>query len=437
MEADQANPKGQAAVASDAATAWAPYRPDSARPWDLAHAGHLLRRAGFGADWNGLQQALTEGPDRTIDRLLHTEADVAAFNRTSDAYDAATNSIEGLRAWWLRRMILTPQPLLEKMTLFWHGHFAVDGAKVGDARLMRQHIALLRRHALGDFRAMLQDVSRDPATLVGLDANTNHKAQPNDRLARALLESFTLGPERCSAADIGEAARSLTGWFVVQDRFRLVEHEHDPGVKRVLGREGNWSGDDIVRIALEQPATAQLLVRKLYRWLISETDAPSDELLAPLVTAFARDCDISKLVETMLRSNLFFSPAAYRRRIKSPVEFAIGIAKGLEELAPTAPLGQDLAMLGQNLYQPPSLAGWRCGRAWINTATLLGRATWRPPCWPAPGDMATRSIPWPWRENMSIPSRRRSLASSWTCFCKATWNGRWPRTFYTTRSGRA
>jgi uncharacterized protein (DUF1800 family) len=360
--------------AADPAWAWAAYRPDAARPWDLARAGHLLRRAGFGADWNVLQQALADGPDLAIEKLVRPEADVAAFNRACDAYEASTDSDESLRAWWLRRMMLSPQPLLEKMTLFWHGHFAVNAAKVGNTRLMRQHVDLLRRHALGDFRPLLQDVSRDPAMLLGLDADANRKARPNDHLARGLFEAFTLGPGQCSAQDVADAARSLTGWFVVHDQFRFVEHEHDPGAKRILGQEGAWNGEDAIRIVLEQPATARRIVQKLYRWLISETDVPSDELLAPLTTAFAKDYDISKLVETMLRSNRFFSPAAYRQRVKSPVEFAIGIARGLEELVPTAPLGADLAGLGQNLYHPPTIRGWPGGRAWINTATLLGRA---------------------------------------------------------------
>ena len=370
MSADEHISEGHAA---DPAWAWAAYRPDAARPWDLARAGHLFRRTGFGADWNGLQQALADGPDRSIEKLLRPEADVAAFNRTCDVYEASTDSVESLRAWWLRRMMLTPQPLLEKMTLFWHGHFAVNGAKVGNARLMRQHVDLLRRHAMGDFRAILKEVARDPATLVSLDADANRKGRPSDHFAHGLLEAFTLGPGQGSAEDIVDAARSFTGWFVMQDQFRFVEREHDAGVKRILGQEGNWTGEDAIRILLEQPATARLIVRRLYRWLISETNEPSDDLLAPLKTAFAKDYDVSKLVETMLRSNLFFSPAAYRQRIKSPVEFALGIVKGLEELAATAPLGADLAVLGQNLYHPPSIRGWQGGRVWLNTATLLGR----------------------------------------------------------------
>jgi uncharacterized protein (DUF1800 family) len=301
----------------DADWAWAPYEPDARRPWNLRWAGHLYRRAGFGATWDQLQQALKKGPQRTIDTLLRPEADLAAFNRTYEEFErAAAGSIESLRAWWLRRMIVTPHPLLEKMTLFWHSHFALSSARVGNPLLMQRHVQLLRGHALGRFEPLLEAVARDPATLTWLDANANRKARPDEQYARALLEAFTLG----------------------------------------------------------QPATAQSLVGKLYRWLVSETDAPGQGLIAPLAESFAKDYDVQKLVEKILRSNWFFSPAAYRQRIKSPVEFALGIVRPLEELVPTVHLGRDLAALGQNLYQPPSSQGWPGGRMWINKATVLGRA---------------------------------------------------------------
>jgi len=357
--------------------AWAPYQPDAQRPWDLARAGHLYRRAAFGADWGQLQQALAEGPQRAVERLLRPEADVAAFNRTYDGYEASAagpGSADGLRAWWLRRMIQTPHPLLEKMTLFWHNHFATSNVAVKNARLMHGHVQLLREHALGRFEPLLEAVSRDPAMLVWVGANANRKALPNDNYARQLLGRFSLGLGNYSEQDVQEAARAFTGWFVLRSQLRYFPREHDPGMKRILGQEGNFQGDDVVRIVLQQPATPRLLVRKLYRWLISETGQPSDALIAPLAESFAKDYDAAKLVETMLRSNLFFSPEAYRQRVKCPVEFALGIVKGLEGLIPTAPLASDLADLGQNLYHPPTVKGWEGGRYWINAATLVGRS---------------------------------------------------------------
>jgi uncharacterized protein (DUF1800 family) len=259
------------------------------------------------------------------------------------------------------------------MTLFWHNHFATSNVKVKNPALMKKHVQMLRSHALDSFEPLLQDVSRDPAMLVWLDANTNRKSQPNDKLARNLMEHFTMGLGNYSERDVREAARAFTGWAVLKNRLRYFDREHDSGSKKVLGREGNLDGRDVVRIVLEQAATPRLIVNKLYRWLISETDWPSDELIDPLAVSFSEHYDTGKLVETMLRSNLFFSRVAYRQRIKSPVDFALGIVEGFEALVPTLKLGIDLAELGQNLYNPPTVKGWEGGRRWINTATMIGR----------------------------------------------------------------
>jgi len=353
--------------------AWAAYRPDAQRPWNLAQAGHLYRRAAFGASWEQLQQALADGPQQTIDKLLRPQADTAAFNRALDEYETAAASVGALRAWWLRRIIQTPHPLLEKMTLFWHSHFGTSGAEVNNAQLMRQHVQLLRSQALNSFRRLLEGISRDPAVLIWLGADTNRKAAPNDNLARPLMEAFTLGPGHYTEKDVREAARAFTGWYVLRGRLRYIPREHDGNVKHILGQKGKFTADDVVRIVLEQPATARTLVRKLYRWLICETEEPDEKLTAPLVESFAEDYDVLKLVERMLRSNVFFSEAAYRRRVKCPVEFAVGIVRGLEGVVSTTQLGQDLADLGQNLYHPPTVKGWAGGRHWINSATLVGR----------------------------------------------------------------
>ena len=175
-------PRGRAA---DPQWALAPYTPDARRPWHLRWAGHLFRRAAFGATWDDLQRAVAAGPQRTIDRLLHPADDVAAFQQACDENEAGTDNLETARAWWLRRMLLTPYPLLEKLTLFWHGHFAASIDKVGRASLMVQQIQLLRRHALGRFDAMLLAVARNPAMLLWLDAAANRKARGPGRAAGA------------------------------------------------------------------------------------------------------------------------------------------------------------------------------------------------------------------------------------------------------------
>lgn len=362
----------------DPAWAWAAYVPDAQRPWDRRLAGHLLRRAGFGPDWPSLERARADGPQRTIDRLLRPEGDLTAFNRTydqleADSIDADATSTQSLRQWWLRRMILSPHPLLEKTTLFWHGHFGVSGGRVDSERLMQRHVGLLRRHALGSYRRLLESVCQDPAVLLNAGVKNDPKSRPNEYFARVVLEYYTLGPGVATEADLREAARAFTGASVLRGEYRFRDLEHDGGPKSLLGQQGPLIAADVVRIALAQPAAPQYLVRKLYAWLISETVDPPPSLIAPLARSLAPDYDLSRLVETMLRSNLFFSPAAYRQRVKSPIEFALGIVRGLGELVPTGPLGWQLDTLGQSLCQPPTVHGWSGGTLWLNRMMLIAR----------------------------------------------------------------
>ncbi|MGA2662680.1 MAG: DUF1800 family protein [Verrucomicrobiota bacterium] len=357
----------------DPSWAWAPYRPDGQRPWSLELAAHLYRRGAFGANWGELEHALADGPELAVSKLLRPKADVAPFNRAYDAYEkAAAGSADGVPAWWLRRLLETPHPVLEQMTLFWHNHFAITNARVKNPAMMCRYLQLLRRNALGRFDALLESVLDEPAVLICLGARANRKARPCLDGARALMEQWTLGPGRFSEPDVQGAARAWTGWFVSQDEAHYIPREHDSGAKKLLGREGDFDRKDLLRLLLEQPATAQLLVRKLYRWFVSETVSPPDALVAPLAADFAKDFDLARLLETVLRSNLFF--CGYRQKIKSPVQFAVGLVRALEGTVGTVRLASDLADLGQDLFQPPTLKGWAGGQCWINRFMLPGRA---------------------------------------------------------------
>ena len=285
------------------------------------------------------------GPSESIDRLLKGEpksadgtpaAELESTLAAMAAQLAPSADLARIQAIWLYRMIFTPHPLRERMTLFWHNHFATSNAKVQSPLLMQRQNDLLRAHALGDFRALVTAIGKDPAMLIWLDSTINRKAKPNENYAREVMELFTLGRGHYTEKDIQEAARAFTGWFVVRDQFEEVPRQHDDGPKTVLGQTGNWDGDDIPAILLKQPACAEFICRKLFRHFVSETEAPSDALIAPLAAAF-RDSgyQIEKPVAMILRSNLFFDASIRRRRVKSPVEFAVGTIRALEILNPT------------------------------------------------------------------------------------------------------
>jgi len=229
---------------------------------------------------------------------------------------------------------------------------------------------------------MVQEISLDPAMMIWLDTANSERGQPNENYARELMELFTLGiydprnPNRqnYTEEDIREAARAFTGYRIDDGRGVFRENLHDNTEKNVLGRRGKWKGDDIVRICLNQPATPYFIVGKLFQFLISDTIEPTPRLIEPLAAEFRKsNWDINALVATMLRSNLFFSDQAYRSKIKSPIEFSIGIVRGLNGRIGTVALGQELEALGQRLFYPPSVAGWDEGQAWLNGQTLLFR----------------------------------------------------------------
>jgi uncharacterized protein (DUF1800 family) len=369
----------------DPVKAWQPWEPTAADPWNLKWAGHLYRRAGFGGTPAELRVAITNGLPATLGRFLKPDpAELMAWeNLVKSTGPGRAQSTFQLRAWWLYNILWSDFPLAEKMVLFWHNHFATSIAKVQQQLLMYKQHLVLRKHALGKFRNFLLDIGKDAAMLVWLDSNSNIKGKPNENYARELMELFSLGVGNYTEKDVREAARAFTGRSS-DDEEPFDPELHDDGSKTVLGRTGNWNGDDIVRIVLEQPAAARFLVRKLYGFFISETAVPPDALLEALADSFRKsDYDIGALVGTMLRSRHFFSDYAYRQRIKSPVEFVVGAVRALwqplqletDDKAAVVPqmLITELEAMGQELFAPPNVKGWPGGKAWLNSATVLAR----------------------------------------------------------------
>ena len=370
---------------------WAAYSPDKTAPWDLRRAVHLRRRAGFAATWDELQRDLQDGPKRGIDRLLSAKAridgvpddfDAGAARLGSDAEAGQTlpsREPARLKAWWLYRMIFGPDPLTERLTLMWHNHFATSFEKVRDIALMRRQNETFRAHARAPFGKLLIASVHEPALLVWLDAPSNRKGHANENLARELMELFTLGIGHYSETDVKEAARALTGWTLAGQQFRDNNALHDDGQKTLLGHKGRWKGDDVIRLLLEHPATAERLAWRLCDTFMGEGTVDRKALQALADGLRERGLDIAWGVETVLRSKAFFAEANLGTRAAGPAEYVVGAVRALELFAPspsTVFLADWSARLGQDLFAPPNVGGWSGGRVWVSAQASIARANY-------------------------------------------------------------
>jgi hypothetical protein len=408
---------------------WTAYAPEEQTPWDLRRVVHLHRRAGFAATWAELQRDLKDGPDKSIDRLLRGQARL----NVPDNFDtiagrlAGAGDPAGLKAWWLYRMYWGPDPLGERLTLVWHNHFATSNDKVRDLAVMRRQNEIFRKHGRGPFGELLKAVVHDPALLIWLDAPSNRKGQANENLARELMELFTLGVGHYTEQDVKEAARALTGWkLTVGGTYGDWAPHHDDGEKTILGHKGKWDGDDLVRLLLEQPATSQRLAGRLCEWLMGEKVVDGAALDALAAGLRARGLDIGWAVEAVLRSRAFFAPANLGSRVLGPVEYLVGVPRALECFDPPPSsllLGEWAARLGQDLFYPPNVGGWKGGRAWLTTQAIIGRANFAAAL--AEGTLSARRVPLDGLALVKSHDRGRDLGDLLT-FCAELLTGATP-----------
>ena len=343
-------------------------------PFTRRDAAHLLRRAGFGGTADEIDALAGSSAAAAVDSLLHPAVAEEAFADYPDPallYDVKTRNATA-QNWFLDRLLRTKHPLVEKMVLFWHGHFATSQQKV-PANLMVGQIDLFRAYALGNFRNLLLAVSKDPAMLVWLDNRFNNKAHPNENYAREVMELFALGLGNYTEDDVKNGARAFTGWTLDKTQnFVYLPARHDDGEKTFLGRTGNFSGEDAIDIIVQQPAHSRFITRKLLEFFVYSD--PEPELVEALAQHYSLSgFDIAKTVGTILRSNVFYSSRAYRALPKSPIEFVIGLQRFMDVRALPKDTIYWLQRMGQVPLEPPSVKGWDGGPAWINTATLLAR----------------------------------------------------------------
>ncbi len=362
---------------------------------------HLYRRAGFGARPDELDAAVAAGYEATVDKLLdlgspdgataslpaptftppllaaQLPADEQARRQAQQA-EQRTQRDEGRRLsmWWVDRMVLSTTPLRERLALFWHGHFATSVQKVKEPELMYRQNEIFRFQGNGNFEAMAQNVAKDPAMLVWLDAAENKKGRPNENFARELFELFMLGIGNYSENDIKEAARAFTGWQYRRQNgaFAITPALHDNDTKTVFGQSGNFGGEDIVRMAAAQPASAPFVTAKLWSSFArpAGTDDPVVRQLAP---AFAKDLDVGKLMRAIFLHPEFVAPASRTGLVKQPIEYVAGTLRALNLRAASAGtnLPQTLDALGQQPFAPPSVGGWPQNGYWLTTSFALTR----------------------------------------------------------------
>jgi uncharacterized protein (DUF1800 family) len=370
--------------AVDPGDAWAPYEPNDEAPWDLRRVVHLHRRAGFGATWAEIRRDIQDGPEASVERVLcgrsrssGAPADFESVATLLADEAVAAREIDRLRAWWVYRMLFSPDPLGERMTLLWHDHFATAVSKVEDVDLLRRQNEIHRRLGRKPFAELLDAEVREPALLLYLDAPENRKGHPNENLARELMELFTLGIGHYSETDVKEAARALTGWTVEEGRFQESARRHDDGEKTILGRSGRWTGGDLVRMLDDHPATARRLAGRLCGLFMGEK-AVSPTAVDALAEGLSRhDLDLAWGIRTVLRSRAFFDQGNLSTRVLGPVEYVVGACRALlpDGVVPLTLLLSDwIGQLGQDLFDPPNVGGWPGGRSWLTSRSIIGRA---------------------------------------------------------------
>ena len=360
---------------------------------------HLMWRAGFGPSVEQLADLPKYTPAQIYKALVKASSKKPAYIDVADDYlkglfmglgeagrqqkkdlDSAERKkvqqknregVRNLNLYWMHEMVSSAAQLREKIAFFWHGHFACRNLNIFYQQGL---LDVIRRNALGNFGTMLKEVSRSAAMLNFLNNQQNRKDHPNENFAREVMELFTLGRGHYTEHDIKDAARAFTGWGSnVQGDFVFRKFQHDFGMKTVLGRKGNFDGDDVLDILLEEKQTAVYITTKIYRFLVNEK--ADDEKVRWLADRFYKNnYEIDGLLQDIFTSDWFYNENNIGVKIKSPVELLTGIQRMLPmELENEESLLVLQRVLGQLLFYPPNVAGWPGGKNWIDSSSLMMR----------------------------------------------------------------
>ncbi len=355
-------------------------------------ARHLISRTGFGPEWNSIQKIVGMPMPQAVDTILKQRNSNPAgppamspwsklvvlrndMRRRKVIMRIAKTEGEALQKWWVQHLLTTQAPFLERMTLFWHNVFPSTITKTLSPTLLHQQNLLLRKHALGNFRTLLHEVSKDPAMLVYLDGYQNVKEAPNENFAREVLEMFTVGRGKYNERDIQEAAKAFTGWSIDNRSGRYVNKaaQHDPGAKTILGQSGAFNGDQALEIMLKHPRTAERIAERLWNEFISVSRPNPGVVKQWAQKLVSSNYDITLLLKTVLTSNEFWAAAHRGALIKSPIDLAVGALRTLPLTLPRNNLAHQLTLMGQPLFNHSTVKGWAIGQDWMSTQSLLLR----------------------------------------------------------------
>ncbi|MGF1582237.1 MAG: DUF1800 family protein [Gemmataceae bacterium] len=401
--------------------------PISPLDWGPYQAKHLLERAGFGGTPEEIQRLAKMAPEQAVNFIVDYETSsnklpkfvpsgifqddyfpllakdpllkaITQAVKTGQAlgikvkktpgsqwlqpiltraiYDGVANRLETERLgrWWANRMVATKRPLEEKMTLFWHGHFATSAIQVPDYRLLLSQNRFLRQNATKSFRDILLGIAKDPATLTYLENTANVKSNPKAQFARVLIEHYSMGPKICTKKEINDAARAFTGWTHDGRKFLFEKKRHDDGEIAFLGKRGKLSGEDVIDLLLQHRATARFITRKMYRFFVRR-DLPKS-LETRLANHFRKGkYEIKPFLKMLFLSKDFYGPKSYATQTKSPVHLVVSTYRklGFHRLPSVPEFNDTTAMMGQKLFFPLGTEGWKGGPAWITPKSLKPR----------------------------------------------------------------
>lgn len=392
------------------------------KEFDTHKAQHLLNRAGFGGNARQIEAIANLGLEDAVDFIVEyqsiseaetvkddrfdkdimrplTSSERTTFRKLRESGDEAAlemlrtqrqqrqredrKQVAEMEEWWLKRLIETPRPLEEKLTLFWHGHFATGYRTIENSYHMFQQNNLFRSHALGNFKEdLVRGIIHDPAMIKYLNNDKNRKGAPNENLARELMELFTLGEdEGYSEDDIKEGARTLTGYTVEDDDFVFRARQHDSGLKSIFKRQGQYDGDDFVDLIFTRRSASTFIVWKLYRYFVNDLPHEPSREVKTFVQAAGNllkrnDWELKPVMKAIFLSEHFYDEANVNSIIKSPIQLIVQSMRSMnppqrKKMLRTLAVASDL--MGQRLFGPPSVKGWDGGRTWINTSTMFMR----------------------------------------------------------------